>query len=102
MLLRALRTPVVMPGWHIREPACRNHAPLLYELESNLPQVWISRAGSLLCLSTCTHGREWAGLSICLQALVCLLMLPTEVRARWPKARCAWQAAPVCCRVRAC
>lgn len=59
--------------------------------------MWLSRTGSLLCLCViCTQGSEWTGLSICLLALVCVLLLPTEVWAPWPKAGGVCQAAVTC------
>lgn len=65
MLLWALRTPVVMPGWHIWERGCRKHTPLLYELEAICPKCGSPGLDLCrVCLPTCTQGREWTGLSV--------------------------------------
>ena len=57
MLLRALRTPAVTPGWHIREPPCRKHALLLYELETIYPKCG-SAGLDLSCVSLPAHKEE--------------------------------------------
>lgn len=57
MLLQALRTPVITPGWHIWETASRKHALLLYELEAICPKC--EAPGLVLCcVSLSAHKEE--------------------------------------------
>lgn len=97
MLLWTMRTRVVMPGWHVWEPAYRTHTPLLYELEAICPKCGFPGL-DLCCVPLPAHKEEngqvcpsvsglWSAYSCCPE------------RCRWPGLR---QVDAVCCRVRAC